>query len=111
MTLPIGVSDGKYKENFDVIVQRCTCQGPNDNTKCADYIQKPPILNAQVRLEVKSGHLRSLESFLTVKGRNLTGVTWDLENEAKLEYLDLLGCFDCSLFFDIDHYWFCVLAK
>ena len=49
MTLPIGVSDGKYKENFDVIVQRCTCQGPNDNTKCADYIQKPPILTAQVR--------------------------------------------------------------
>ena len=49
MTLPIGVSDGKYKENFDVIVQRCTCQGPNDNTECADYIQKPPILTAQVR--------------------------------------------------------------
>ena len=54
MTLPIGVSDGKYKENFDVIVQRCTCQGPNDNTKCADYIQKPPLLNAQVRSYVRS---------------------------------------------------------
>ena len=57
MTLPIDVSDGKYKENFDVIVQRCTCQGPNDNTECADYIQKPPILTAQVRSrKVTWGH-------------------------------------------------------
>ena len=86
MTLPIGVSDGKYKENFDVIVQRCTCQGPNDNTKCADYIQKPPILNAQVRSqEVTSGHSRSLESVLTVKGQ----ITWLRSREISKTRLNL----------------------
>ena len=48
LSLPVVVSDGKYKEEFVVTVQRCTCDGSGDK-QCNSPSLTEPIPKAQVR--------------------------------------------------------------